>query len=86
MIGPQRERDLACLGPHIHGDELASAAGARGLHALDAHTALAKDGDGIARSDLRSFDAGDAVAQRLQGGGLAVGDTVIDLDQRDGRE
>ena len=86
MIGPQLERDLASLGPHIHGDELARSAGARGLHTFDAHAALAKDGDGIARSDLCGLDSGDAVAQRLQGGGLAVGDAVIDLDQRDGRE
>ena len=86
MICTQRERDFASLGTHIYGDELASSAGACGLHTLDAHAALAKDGDGIARPDLRGLDSGDAVAQRLQGGGLAVGDAVIDLDQRDGRE
>ena len=47
---------------------------------------MTKDGDGIARPDLRGLDSGDAVAQRLQGGSLAVGDAVIDLDQRDGWE
>ncbi len=81
-VGAQFPGHAASLIPHIHRDQHSRAAVSRNLQALEAHASLAEDGHGITDPNLRRLHRGYAVAQRLQTGGLAVGDVVGDLDQR----
>ena len=56
------------------------------LQAFQPHAPLAEDRDRVADPDAGRLHRRDAVAQRLQARGLAVGDAVVDMHQRDLRQ
>src|SRR5262249_1721814 len=75
--------DPAGLLAHVDGDDQPRAAVPRDLEALQAHAPLAIDRDRIADANPRRLHSRDAIAERLEAGGLAVRDPVVHAHQRD---
>jgi hypothetical protein len=52
------------------------------LQALESHASLTENRNGIADTNLGSFDGGNAVAERLQARSFVVRDAFVDMRQR----
>src|SRR5687767_8893574 len=81
MIRAEFFRDATRFVANVDRNQQSSSAQPCHLQALQSHTSLAEDGNGIAEPNIGGLDRGDTIAERLQASSLAVRNAVIDLDQ-----
>src|SRR5262249_18501183 len=80
VVRAEFARHAARFLPDINGDHLAGAGQPGNLQAFESHAPLTEDRHAVADLNPRGRDGGDAVTERLQTRGFAVGDTIIYSD------